>query len=71
MAWKLGHFSLILLWTLVSGYKDEMELSELTLRPLLPLCFCYNLLTLMLGRLRAGGEGGNRRQDAWTASPTQ
>lgn len=30
MAWKLGHFSLILLWTSVSGYEDETELGELT-----------------------------------------
>ena len=27
--------------------------------------------TLMLGRLRAGGEGGDRGWDGWMASPTQ
>ena len=27
--------------------------------------------TLMLGKLRAGGEGDNRGWDGWTASPTQ
>ena len=27
--------------------------------------------TLMLGRLRAGGEGDNRKWDGWMASPTQ
>ena len=27
--------------------------------------------TLMLGKMKAGGEGDNRRQDSWMASPTR
>ena len=27
--------------------------------------------TLMLGKIRAGGEGGKRGRDGWMASPTQ
>ena len=61
MAWKLGHFSLVLLWTLVSSYEDEMKLGELTLRPLLPLYFCCNILTLMLGNTEGWRRRGRQR----------
>src|SRR5574342_10736 len=40
--------------------------------------FCYLMQrtdslekTLMLGKMKAGGEGDNRRRDSWTASPTR
>ena len=31
----------------------------------------FGVKTLMLGKMKAGGEGNNRGQDGWMASPTQ
>ena len=70
------------LWTTRSSNQSNLKETntEFSLEGLMPMFqyFCHMMQgtnslekTLMLGKMKAGGEGNNRGQDGWMASPTQ
>ena len=62
---RWGNWGLVRLKWLIQSYLESFHTVHLMQRA--------NSLekTLMLGRLRTGGEGGDRGWDGWMASPTQ
>ena len=64
-------------WSILKEISPDYSLEGLLLK--LQLQYFGHLMrrtdplekTLMLGKLKAGGEGGNRGWDGWMASPTQ